>query len=308
MALEKHASLKKLQTSSADSSPKHFKLSTDVDPEKKANSPPGCKDGESDSKTSVDCHKSAALHKIEASLVAVGDKNSTSLSEDKDDDTPRVEKIGGNLPNLKKKTTPLSLPAEDDGDDVDAPPVKKEGEEEAEGYDDDFESCDEESDIEPVDEQLSESDEEDESDKEEEEEPTYAPWQSLGASSQATTPRIFTYPTRDLQSPSKRAVSPLTKSIRSGDQLALSPSKSPSASVDVGGSAGQSQAKMSPSLSSATDGRGLKAALSSATDGRGLKAALSSATDGQGLKAALSSATDGQGLKAACPVLRTDKD
>ena len=339
VALERRASLKNVGTPPSGSSPQHFKLTTDVD--KNEATSLGGQELVSFPSESVDppqLSKPAALLKLEASvrssLPEVAKSSPSSAEKEGEDDTPRVEKIGGNLPNMKKGVKPEAAAlAKEESYDVDVHEQREEVD-----YDDDFEES-EGSDAEHMAEALSDSEEEEESQddgEEEEEEATYAPWNSLGSTPQTTNARVYSSPVHaqttfgGMQSPGRRAISPLTKSIRSGDDLAH---KSPSVSVDVGGKKEEEEKNvtggLSPALSSSTDGKGLNItgglspALSSSTDGKGLKVAgglspaLSSSTDGKGLKVAgglspaLSSSTDGKGLNVTgglSPALSSSTD
>ena len=277
--MQKYSSLKKLKTTPTDSSPQHYRLSTE--------------------------------NKTDQGVVS---PLRGGVGSDRDDSVDRVSKDNEAVtttPRSKLESHPSSpaskQPGEDEGDDVDYHPRGAT----ALSYDGDLESSGESE--QPVEEEISDDWDSIDDDSEGGGELGYTPWTSLAGSDRPTNRRTsplsspFTSPVHGVL-----PVSPLTKSLHSGD-VSPSPStdkatKTPSVSVDVGGTkaaqSGQKQGEvgsdLAPTLSSSADGSGLTSKLSSAVDGHdgggGLPQNLSSNVDeqaGHGLDPNLSSNADG---------------
>ena len=276
--MQKYSSLKKLKTTPTDSSPQHYRLSTE--------------------------------NKTDQGVVS---PLRGGVRSDRDDSVDRVSKDDEAVtttPRSKLESHPSSPASkqrgEDEGDDVDYHPRGAT----ALSYDGDLESSVESE--QPVEEEISDDWDSIDDDSEGGGELGYTPWTSLAGSDRPTNRRTsplsspFTSPVHGVL-----PVSPLTKSLHSGD---VSPStstdkaaKTPSVSVDVGGmktaQSGQKQSEegssLTPTLSSSADGGGLTSKLSSAVDGLGgggLPQNLSSNVDekaGHGLAPNLSSNADG---------------
>ena len=274
-ALEKRASLKSVEGTPTGSA-QHYKLPTKgiaVDKAERSDdhSAGSESDGESVDQTQPqDSTKTTAQKKLEATLLAsrqevggVSPVHSSPVDADVSAAPQPMEKIGGNLPHIPgggKAKSALSLS-----------PKKREGSElkkatptrgRVNDYDNDFDSGD--SDVDAVPEELSEGEGEGEESEEEDEPAGYNPWMSFGTASSTpgsrrVSPRTspLTSPTHvgggfhdnSYQTPTKMAISPLTKSIRSNNSMTPPPSavtpptsgmdlgatKTPSTSVDIGG-------------------------------------------------------------------------
>ena len=274
-ALEKRASLKSVEATPTGSA-QHYKLPTEgvaVDkPERSDGGDAGSEsDGESVDQTQLqDSTKTTAQKKLEATLLAsrqevdgVNPAHSSPVDADVATAPQPMESIGGNLPQIpggRKAKSAFSLS-----------PKKREESElkkatstrgRVNDYDNDFDSGD--SDVDAIPEEMSEGEEEGEESEEEDEPVGYNPWMSFGTASSTpgsrrVSPRTspLTSPTHDggnlhgnsYQTPTKMAISPLTKSIRSNQSMTPPPSavtppttgmdlgatKTPSTSVDVGG-------------------------------------------------------------------------
>ena len=271
-ALEKRASLKSVEGTPTGSA-QHYKLPTKgiaVDKaERSDNHSAGSEsDGESvDQMQPHDSTKTTAQKKLEATLLAsrqeVGGVSPAHSSPVDADVAQPMEKIGGNLPHIpgggKAKSALSFSPKKREGSELKkATPTRGR----VNDYDDDFDSGD--SDVDAVPEELSEGEGEGEESEEEDEPAGYNPWMSFGTASSTpgsrrASPRTspLTSPTHvggilhdnSYQTPTKMAISPLTKSIRSNNSMTPPPSavtrptsgmdlgatKTPSTSVDVGG-------------------------------------------------------------------------
>ena len=233
--------------------------------------------------------KTTAQKKLEATLLASGQEVggvSSSHSSPVDVDVATapqpMEKIGGNLPQVPgggkvRSAFSLSPKKSEESEQKKATPTRGV----VGNYDDDnFDS--DESDVDAIPEEMSDLEGEGEESEGEDEPAGYNPWMSFGATTSSTpgscrvSPRTspFTSPVHEgslhgnYQTPTKKAISPLTKSIRSNHSMTPPPSqtelattKTPSTSADVGGKEQKQLDKRDKK-----DSGGLPSVLSSATD------------------------------------------